>query len=296
MSSISTPGRVKEVTAPSNPLIKEIKALALKKNRDAGGLFIAEGQQLVVHAIEQGWHARQLVYATRKRDDKLLMALAARARAAGTDILEVSEKVLGAISRRDNPQMVIGVFEQHWKSVDAVLALAASPGDVVLALDRVRDPGNLGTIIRSCDAAGVRAIILVGETTDPYSLEAVRASMGSIFSLPLARCSEAEFVGRLSAFPGLSVGTHLKGARDYRGIDYGSLPVLAVMGNEQQGLGEAVAAACDDLAFIPMHGKAESLNLAVATGIMLFEIRRDFLVMPQEGLREPKGQAGERQQ
>jgi TrmH family RNA methyltransferase len=141
----------------------------------------------------------------------------------------------------------------------------------------VRDPGNLGTIIRTADAAGAKGIILIGDTTDPFSLETVRATMGSVFALPLFRASEADFLAWRKGFSGLIVGTHLKGAVDYRTIPYAKKPVILLMGNEQQGLPDQLAATCDKLARIPQEGRADSLNLAIATGVMLFEIRREAL-------------------
>jgi RNA methyltransferase, TrmH family len=124
-------------------------------------------------------------------------------------------------------------------------------------------------------------VMLVGDATDPFSVEAVRATMGSIFSVPLARATPDAFLAWRKEFPGLVVGTHLKGAVDYRRPDYGQGPVLLLMGNEQQGLPEDLASSCDRLVRIPQAGRADSLNLAVATGVMLYEIRRKAL--PEAG-------------
>ena len=184
--------------------------------------------------------------------------------------------MLSTISRRDNPQMVVGVFGQRWLKPEAI---RAQDGDLWIALDRVRDPGNLGTIIRTADCAGAKGIILVGETTDPWSIEAVRATMGSLFHMPVARMGVEAFLQWRKGWPGMVVGTHLEGAVDYRGVDYSGKPVLLLMGNEQQGLPPALAESCDRLCLIPMAGQADSLNLAVATGVMVFEIRRHALVM-----------------
>jgi TrmH family RNA methyltransferase len=145
-----------------------------------------------------------------------------------------------------------------------------------VALESVRDPGNLGTIVRTVDAVGGDGVILVGDTVDPFSLEAVRATMGSIFHVPLARMNRSDFAGLAGRWPGLMVGTHLTASEDYRAITYRP-PVLLVMGNEQSGLTPELAALCGTLVKIPMAGKADSLNLAVATGVMLFEARRERL-------------------
>lgn len=263
------PGRIFEITAVSNPRIKSIKALAQKKNRDQDGTFLVEGMKLVRDAFENGWEIETLIYAATTNDNVQVTELAAKLRVAGADILEVNEKVLSSITRRDNPQMVVGVMRQSWKSAPQKITDKSS---VWIALDRVRDPGNLGTIIRTADSAGVEGIILVGETTDPFSLEATRASMGSIFNVPLVRMGIEEFLKWRISWEGMVVGTHLEGATDFRSIDYQSQPVLLLMGNEQQGLPEDLAATCDKLALIPMHGAADSLNLAIATGVMLFHM------------------------
>jgi TrmH family RNA methyltransferase len=133
----------------------------------------------------------------------------------------------------------------------------------------VRDPGNLGTIVRTADAAGCGGVILVGECCDPYSVEAVRATMGSIFAVPLTRASEAEFADWRRRWTGAVVGTLLSAAVDHRAADYRK-PALVLMGNEQQGLPPEIAALCDVAVKIPMRGRADSLNLSVATGIMIY--------------------------
>ncbi len=267
-------GQVKEVTSLANPLIKDIKALALKKFRDQQNAFMAEGLKLIIDALDLGWSIRTLVFAKAGRGNPAVEKVAARTVAAGGTVLEVSEKVLVAITRRDNPQMVVGVFTQQFRPLKE---LRPGNGDVWVALDRVRDPGNLGTVIRTVDAVGARGIILVGETTDPFSVETVRATMGSIFAVPVAKATQDAFLAWRNGFPGLVVGTHLKGAVDYRTVDFSRGPVLLMMGNEQQGLPDALAESCDRLLRIPQAGRADSLNLAVATGVMLFEIRRGAL-------------------
>ena len=151
-----------------------------------------------------------------------------------------------------------------------------------MALDRVRDPGNLGTVIRTVDAVGAKGLILIGDTTDPFSVETVRATMGSVFAVPVVRATVNEFLDWRRNFRGLVAGTHLKGAVDYRSVDYAGRPVLLLMGNEQQGLPDDLAAACDQLLRIPQAGRADLLNLAVATGVVLFEVRRAALKLAPE--------------
>jgi len=273
-SGLVRPGRVKEVTSLTNPIVKDLRSLAIKKFRDQQGAFLAEGLKLVIDALDLGWIIKTLVYSKAGKGNSLVEPVAARTIAKGGDVLEVSEKVIAAITRRDNPQMVVGVFEQQTQSLSAV---KPQGNEVYVALDRVRDPGNLGTIIRTADAAGAKGVILIGDTTDPFSLETIRATMGSVFAVPLIRATEAEFLSWRKGFSGIVVGTHLKGAVDYRTIPYANKPVILLMGNEQQGLPDQLASSCDKLARIPQEGRADSLNLAIATGVMLFEIRRDAL-------------------
>ena len=270
------PGQVKEITSLANPIIKDIKALAQKKNREASGTFMAEGLKLVLDALETGWKIETLIYSKAGKGKPLVEKAAARTVAAGGLVLEVSEKVLSSVTHRDNPQMVVGIFRARWQNLSDV---KPKMGETWVALDRVRDPGNLGTIIRTADAAGASGVILIGETTDPFALETVRATMGSVFSLPVARATAAEFLKWQKTAGANVVATHLKGAIDYRTADYKSKPVVLLMGNEQAGLPDELADAAAVKVRIPQQGKADSLNLAVATAVMLFEARRHLLTL-----------------
>lgn len=271
-------GQVKEVTSLSNPIVKDIKALSDKKHRDETKSFMAEGLKLVIDALELGFEIKTLVYAKNVKDKPQVVQAATKTVARGGLVLEVSEKVLSSITRRDNPQMVVGIFTQRWTSLRD---LKPKADETYVALDRVRDPGNLGTIIRTADAAGASGVILIGETTDPYSMETVRATMGSVFALPLVKASPADFLAWKKGAGVSVVATHLAGAVDYRTIDYRKKPVVLLMGNEQAGLPDALAREADALARIPQAGLADSLNLAIATGIMLFEARRHLLTLEE---------------
>lgn len=262
-------GLVKEITAFSNQHIKDIRALERRRNRNLSGLFMAEGLQLVAFALDAGWEVETLVYAKNIKEQPLVQQVAAKVHAKGGLILEVSEAVLSKLTNRDNAQHVIGVFRQQY---GALSELAKTSGDMVVALEGIKDPGNLGTIIRTADAVGASAVLLIGETTDPYSLEAVRATMGSIFHIDLYRASREEFLSFRKSWRGDVVGTHLQGASDYRKVKPKE-PVMVLMGNEQSGLPDEFAETCDQLVKIPMAGRAESLNLAVSTGITVFRLR-----------------------
>ncbi|CAK7258906.1 RNA methyltransferase, TrmH family [Shinella sp. WSC3-e] len=269
-------GQVKEVTSLSNPIVKDIKALSDKKHRDETRSFMAEGLKLVIDALELGFEIRTLVYAKNVKEKPQVVQCATKTVARGGLVLEVSEKVLSSITRRDNPQMVVGIFTQRWTPLRD---LRPKTGETYVALDRVRDPGNLGTIIRTADAAGAGGVILVGEATDPFSMETVRATMGSVFAMPLVKTNVADFLAWKKTAGVEVVATHLAGAVDYRTIDYRKKPVVLLMGNEQSGLPDELARAADALARIPQAGRADSLNLAIATGVMLFEARRHLLTL-----------------
>lgn len=174
--------------------------------------------------------------------------------------------------------MVLGAFAQRFVTLDMIKPRS---GDVWVALDRVRDPGNLGTIMRTVDATGAKGVILIDDCTDPYSVEAVRASMGAIFNVEIAQCSKAEFLAFAGGWPGSIVGTALPASIDYRKASYDGALIL-LMGNEQSGLPDDLMAASDTLVRIPMLGRSDSLNLAVATGIVLYQAL-DMRATPTKG-------------
>ncbi|HEY9234506.1 MULTISPECIES: TrmH family RNA methyltransferase [Phenylobacterium] len=254
------------VTSLTNPTVKSVRALHLRKERDASGLFVAEGLKIVTEAVELGHAPRILMYGKDAEGHPLLKRAIQATQAARGEVIEVTHEILAKVSRRDNPQAVVAVFAQGYTSLTELKPQSAP---CFVALHRVRDPGNLGTIIRTADAAGCGAVILVGECCDPYSVEAVRATMGSIFAVPIVKASEAEFAGWRSNWPGSVVGTLLTATVDHRQATYAK-PAMVLMGNEQQGLTPEMAALCDVNVKIPMRGRADSLNLSVATGIMIY--------------------------
>jgi TrmH family RNA methyltransferase len=254
------------VTSLSNPTVKAVRALHMRKARDESGLFVAEGLKNVVEGVETGHAPKILLHGPEGARHPLLRKAVAATEAAGGEVIEVTQDILAKVSRRENPQAVVGVFPQVFRALDAI---SEGPAGCVVALHRVRDPGNLGTIVRTADAAGCGAVVLVGECCDPYSVEAVRATMGSIFAVPLARADERAFAAWRNGWSGSVVGTLLSAEADHRRAAY-ARPTLILMGNEQQGLPPEMAALCDVNVKIPMRGRADSLNLSVATGIMIY--------------------------
>ena len=257
---------IREVTSLANPTVKAVRALHMRKERAETGLFLAEGLKIVTEAVELGHPPKTLLYAPEEPRHPLLQKAIEATSATGGEVVEVTPAILGKIARRDNPQAVLGVFEQRLTSLSALVPASAP---CWVGLEMVRDPGNLGTIIRTADAAGCGGVILIGECCDPWSVESVRASMGSIFATPVVKTTTAEFLAWRESWPGSVVGTLLSADVDYRKADYRA-PTLLLMGNEQQGLTPEMASACDVAVKIPMRGRADSLNLAVATGVMIY--------------------------
>ncbi len=255
----------RRVTSLTNPLVKLARGLHLRKEREASGLFLAEGLKIVTEAVDAGHFPRFLLHGP-GADHPVLQRVVRATLKGGGEVVEVSREVLEKIARRDNPQAVLGVFPQQFADITR---LDPSSAPCWVALQAVRDPGNLGTIVRTADAAGCGGVILVGECCDPFSVEAVRATMGSVFATPLYRLSVEAFLAWRTRWPGSVVGTLLSAEVDYRAADYRT-PSLILMGNEQAGLPPALAAACDVAVKIPMRGRADSLNLSVATGIMIY--------------------------
>lgn len=241
------------IASPHNPTIKSIRSLAEKKYRAATGLFVAEGAEVLARARREGWEP---VY---------LVATEAAAPWGKAERLTVSEKIMRSLGGQKNASPLIGVFRQRF-------ADSATPRGLWVALEEMRDPGNLGTIVRTADAVAAAGVILVGPSCDPYGRDSVRASMGSIFGPPLARMDRGQFIELCRDWPGDVVGTHLKGTEDYRRAY--RAPVLLAMGSEGSGLSPETAAACSTLVRIPMKGGAQSLNVAVAAGLMLYETQR----------------------
>ena len=255
----------RRVTSLTNPLVKLARGLHLRKAREESGLFLAEGLKIVTEAVELGRAPRHLLHGPQPAHPVLKRVIDAT-RAAGGEVVEVSREVLEKIARRDNPQAVLGVFAQFIAPVETLRPQTAS---CWVALQAVRDPGNLGTIIRTADAAGCGGVVLVGDCCDPFSVEAVRATMGSIFAVPIFKLETDAFLVWRRSWPGSVVGTLLTATTDYRRADYRA-PSLILMGNEQAGLPDDLAAACDVAVKIPMRGRADSLNLSVATGVMIY--------------------------
>ena len=267
------------ITSAGNAEVKRLRSLHERKFRKQTGLFLAEGTRICAEAASLGWTMHRLAFLAGREGDRMVRPLLEALERDRGRPLPMIESLLSRISRKDNPQMVLGAFEQRWLAADDI---TSGPADCWIALDRVRDPGNLGTIMRTADATGARGIILIGDCTDPYSVEAVRASMGAVFNVGLATMTEDEFIAFAGAWPGRVTGTALPASMDYRTARYDG-PMILLMGNEQAGLPDRLQQACDQVIRMPMMGRSDSLNLAVATGVVLYEVLRNRQPASQDG-------------
>lgn len=246
------------ITSAQNPTIKSIRALDQKKHRQETGLFVAEGARALERARAAGIAPDMVLSVTGPQDW-----------GQARDI-RVSDAVMARLSVQNNPSGLVAVFKQS-----DFLSAFDQKADVAIALEDIRDPGNLGTIIRTADALAIRHVVLVGESCDPFSPEAVRATMGSLFGVTLTRIATAKFASLLDEWPGEIVATAADARSDFRRAY--QRPTLLLMGSEGSGLSAELAAKANVSVRIPMPGQAESLNVATASALLLYEIKRPEL-------------------
>jgi RNA methyltransferase, TrmH family len=262
----------KHITGFSNPTVKYLRSLRDKKHRKRSGQFLVEGLRLLEDARSVGRVPHMLVMAEgneRARDGHDLLArLEAEVAAAGGEVITTTPDILSKITGKDNAQSVTGVFDEWDTSLERV---DRSTAPIWLVAQALRDPGNLGTMLRTCDAVGAGGLILIDECTDPFSAEAVRASMGAVFTVGLAQARWEEFLPWLRKGAGQLVAASLRDAVPYRSAPY-QAPCFILVGNESQGLPEEYEAACDLRVTMPMRGRADSLNAAVAGAVLAYEV------------------------
>lgn len=264
---------ITEISSPANPVFKSLKSLGDKKGRKAEGLFLAEGLRVCTEALQTGHVPRTLIFAADAEGHPLTAALIAATTAAGNMAIRATRDLLHRLTGKDNPGAVAAAYPIPGTGLDRIDRTTAP---IWVVAENLKDPGNLGTMLRTCDAVGAGGIILLGQSCDPFSLEAVRASMGALFTRTIAQATGEAFFDWLRRGPGTLVGAALDGATiDYRAHRF-TAPTFLFMGNEQSGLPAADAAACDALVRLPMRGTADSLNVAVATAVLLYEALNQF--------------------
>ena len=255
------------ITGFSNPLVKFLRSLRDKKHRRREQRFLAEGLRLLTDAREAGVLPEMLVMATDRDPHPLLTALEEDVAASGGEVIEMDKAVLAKVTGKDNPQAVAGVFAEFDTGLSA---LDRTSAPIWLVAQAMRDPGNLGTMLRTGDAVGAGGLILLDDCADPFSVEAVRASMGAIFTQKLAQARWEDFIAWLRQGEGQLVAASLRDPQDYRSAPYAA-PCFLMVGNESQGLPQAYEDACDLRVKIPMLGRADSLNAAVAAAVLAYE-------------------------
>jgi len=262
----------RQVTAFSNSTVKLLRSLRDKKARRTEGLFLAEGLRILTEARDSGMLPEIIAFSAEGAKHPLAAEIIAATEAAGGDAIETTPDILSKMSGKDNPQMLLGAYRQPDMALERIDRTKSPLWIVVQAL---RDPGNIGTILRTGDAAGAGGLILIDDCADPFSVESVRASMGALFTQQIAAARWPEFVAWLRSGEGQLVGTSLKARQDYLEAEYGQ-PCFLLIGNEQQGLPADYESECDLLVKIPMAGRADSLNAAMAAAVMAFAIRASW--------------------
>jgi TrmH family RNA methyltransferase len=257
-----------QITSRQNETIKSMRSLLESKGRASSGLFLAEGLRAVIQAVQSGARIEHLVYNPEELVSSLGKQTLEQAEAAGIPLLEVSSEVLDSLARKEKPQGILAVVHQSWRKLSD---LSEQPAGLWIGLEAIQNPGNLGTILRVSDAVGVNGLILLENSTDPYDPVAVKASMGSIFTVPIYKANQVELLAWLKDKPNIkTIGTSDRSAKDFSLFAYPA-DCLLLMGSERQGLSEELLAACSDTVAIPMEGVCDSLNIAVATGIIAYQ-------------------------
>jgi len=263
------------ITSGGNPVVKRVRLLADRKHRRRAGAFVVEGTQLVWQAVEAGADVEILLVAPgllgRSAAARRLTAMIAGQEERGVRVARLSDEVFTRISGREGPSGLAAIVRRR---LAGLAGLAAGPAAVFVALHSIGNPGNLGTIIRTANAAGAAGVVLVGQTTDPFDPAAVKASMGALFTLPVAHAATpAEFFGWAAAVGVTVVTTSARAGQIFWDASY-PRPLALLLGAEGAGLPSEVLARGDRQVQIPMSGTAESLNLAVAAGLLLYEVNR----------------------
>ena len=258
----------RHITGFSNPTVKHLRSLRDKKHRRRAGEFLVEGLRLLEDARASGRIPRLLVRAEERAPHELLTRLEQVVVDAGGEVVTTTPDILSKITGKANPQGVAGVFAE-WDTGLSRLDRDAAP--IWLVAQDLRDPGNLGTMLRTGDAVGAGGLILLDDCADPFSAEAVRASMGALFTQSLARARWEEFAAWLRNGAGQLVAASLREAVPYREARY-EAPCFILVGNESRGLPESYEAECDLRVTMPMRGRADSLNAAVAGAVLAYEV------------------------
>ena len=255
------------ITNSDHPLVQRFRSLQTAPGRAASGCYVIEGIRHVFRAAQAQIPIEQLFIAPEVLKSLAGQKLARRLRSAGTRCAAVDPDLYRRLSLAAAPQGIAAILRQAWTPLSAV---RPGEGEGWLAVEGVESPGNLGTMIRTSEAAGATGLILIGRTADPHDPAAVRATMGSLFSQKLVRTTAHEFAAWSERRGLMLVGTSPRGEQDYRAIRYAK-PLVILVGSEKRGLSDELSRACNTLVRIPiLRSGVDSLNVAVAAGILLY--------------------------
>jgi TrmH family RNA methyltransferase len=258
------------ITSTQNPRVKDLVRLRERRDRDRRGLFLVEGYRELTRALEAGIDVHEVYVCPGLYLGSNEAALVASMAVAGADVIEMGEAPFRKISYRDRPEGLVAVAAQF----DTGLRRLDLTGDpLLLVIEAIEKPGNLGTMLRTADAAGCRAVIVCEAATDPFNPNVVRASLGTLFTVPLAVAGTAETLDALAAARIPTVATTPDAGPTLYDVDLTG-PLALVVGSEQYGLSDEWLAGSTAAARIPMAGSADSLNAAMAAGVALFEAVR----------------------
>jgi RNA methyltransferase, TrmH family len=255
-------------TSPSNPKIKWIRKLRDRKERESSGLFYIEGLRIVAEAVQLQASFEFLIVAPELLTSPFGRNLLQERFIAAIPVLEVSTETFKNFALKDGPQGIAAVLRQSWLPLDRV---ELKTGQSWVALDAVQDPGNLGTILRTHDSVGGLGVILLDHATDPYDPTSVRASMGALFSQKLVKTDFNTFSRWKKEHCYSLIGTSGAAKHDYHTFIYPD-PCILLMGSEREGLKDHHLQLCDNIIKIPLVGRSDSLNLAIATAVVLYEV------------------------
>jgi TrmH family RNA methyltransferase len=254
------------ITSTANPLVKQVRALHQKKARSESSTFLVEGIHHVGEVIEAGWDVDVILHAPELLASKFAKELLDQASHQNLKLQPVSAQVMESIADKENPQGVLAVVRERRLELSGL-----KPFSRAVALVSPQDPGNVGTILRTMDAVNADVLFLLDGGVDLYHPTVVRASMGTLFWLPVVKTSFSEFHDWVRKGNFQLIGTSAKADVDFRTL-VPQLPWVLMLGNEQKGLSAEQTTACDVTISLPMRGKVSSLNLSVAAGVLLYQL------------------------
>ncbi|MFZ5641764.1 MAG: TrmH family RNA methyltransferase [Bacillota bacterium] len=265
------------ITSRQNPQVRYLRSLHQKKHREQERKFLIEGWRFVEEALNSAAPVETVIFGAAARDDARYKRISDLAAGRGIPVLHMADHVLEAVMETQHPQGVAALVRQWDPDLTEVFRQSTNP--LLLVVDGVRDPGNLGTVIRTADAAGVTAVALLTGTADLFNGKTLRSTMGSVFHLPVQKDVTVQEIRKLLAEHGLPLlAADISGGKTVYELSMTG-PLAIAVGSEAAGLSEELKQVAAELVSIPMPGRAESLNVSVAAGVLLFEAVRQRTVI-----------------